>query len=81
MRERFALMILYDQQVTEFRKNNLLHGLDEIGLTLLKSNEIGAFEAASRGTRHGSRIRELGTSVGSNLQTARKCCARATPEY
>jgi len=39
----------YPFDVTEFRKNNLLHGLDEIGLTLLKSDEIGAFEKSYRG--------------------------------
>jgi 3-isopropylmalate/(R)-2-methylmalate dehydratase small subunit len=33
-------------EVTNFRKNNLLNGLEEIGLTLLKEKEISAFETS-----------------------------------
>ena len=35
----------YAFDIDPFRKNNLLNGLDDIGLTLLKTDAIDAFEA------------------------------------
>ena len=40
-----AAGLAYSFQINPFRKQCLLEGLDEIGLTLLQQENIGAFEA------------------------------------
>jgi len=43
--DRFAF------EIDPFRKNCLLHGLDEVGLTLARQEAIGAYEADARASR------------------------------